>query len=111
MSAIIDLTAGRDVQDDIHVHLPWSPVDSAIILNNVTMPGFLMAFLWGLQLIGLLFVFDEPVRINSTEESQSDNTGKIEQNGPSKNGYANGWLALIETILSNSAFLVSVSLS
>ena len=54
------MTAGRDTQDDIFIHLPWSPNDSAIILNNVTMPGFLMAFLWGSLLIGLLFMFDEP---------------------------------------------------
>ncbi len=109
-SAILDLTAGRDTQDDIFIHLPWSPNDSAIILNNVTMPGFLMAFLWGSLLIGLLFMFDEPLRINnSCDEGETEKTKKKGQNGPSKAGHVNSCVALVRVIFSNSAFLVSVS--
>lgn len=103
------MTAGRDTQDDIFIHLPWSPNDSAIILNNVTMPGFLMAFLWGSLLIGLIFIFDEPLRINSSDESETEKSERKEQNGPSKAGHVNSCVALVRVIFSNSAFLVSVS--
>jgi hypothetical protein len=105
------MTAGRDTQDDIFIHMPWSPADSAIVLNNVTMPGFLMAFFWGILLLGLIFLFDEPLRINSGEESQTtDKSGKKELNGPSKTGHTNACMSLIHVIFSNPAFLVSVHL-
>lgn len=107
LSAILDMTAGRDTQDDILIHLPWSPVDSAIALNNVTMPGFLMAFFWGLLLIGLVFLFDEPLRINTGDEMQTEKNRLKEHNGPSKTGHTNACLALIHVIFSNPAFLVS----
>ena len=108
-SAILDMTAGRDTQDDIFIHLPWSPVDSAIILNNVTMPGFLMALFWGVLLIGLVFLFDEPLRINSGDESQTEKSRQKNHNGPSRTGHSNPCLALIHVIFSNPAFLVSGS--
>lgn len=71
LAAIIDMTAGRDEDVDLHIHLPWSPPESGVILDHVTVPGFLMAFLWGVQLICLVFVFEEPQRIN-TDMSDND---------------------------------------
>mmetsp|Transcript_20827 Transcript_20827/g.43050 ORF Transcript_20827/g.43050 Transcript_20827/m.43050 type:complete len:927 (-) Transcript_20827:3882-6662(-) len=74
IAALLDMSAGRDADVDIPIHLPGSPKQSGIVFNHVTMPGFLMAFLWGLQLLSLIFLFREPERINS----ETDNTKKVE---------------------------------
>ncbi|KAL7548746.1 hypothetical protein ACHAWF_015219 [Thalassiosira exigua] len=71
IAAILDMTAGRDTDIDIQLHLPYSPKDSGIIIDHVTMPGFLMMGAWGLQLICLLVLFEEPKRINVTEDQKS----------------------------------------
>ena len=72
IAAILDMTAGRDEDIDISVRLPGSPKGSGVVLNHVTMPGFLMAFLWGLQFLSILLFFDEPERINSNEEGKEE---------------------------------------
>ena len=76
LKAILDMTAGRDTDVDIPIHLPGSPKGSGIVFDHVTMPGFLMAFLWALQLMSLVFLFVEPERINNGELSTTSDSGK-----------------------------------
>lgn len=62
IAAILDLVSGRDNAVD----LPLSVFPAGgLIYNHVTSPGFVMAFLWFLELISLLLLFDEPTRINA----------------------------------------------
>jgi MFS family permease len=63
IAAILDDTAGRDLNIDIH--LPFSPV-RGIIYNHVTAPGFFMACLWFVEMICIVFLFREPDRINGS---------------------------------------------
>jgi hypothetical protein len=63
IAAILDDTTGRDLLVDLH--LPFNPA-GGIIFNSVTSPGFLMAILWFLEFLLLLFFFSEPDRINGT---------------------------------------------
>lgn len=65
IAAILDMLAGRDENVDLNIHLPGSPDGSGVVLNHVTAPGFLMAFAWGLQLVSVVFLFEEPQRINN----------------------------------------------
>jgi hypothetical protein len=69
MAAILDSTAGRDLTVDLH--LPFTPAHG-IIYNHVTSPGFLMAGLWMFEMLALIFLFQEPDRINGSEASESD---------------------------------------
>lgn len=66
MAAILDLTTGRDF--DIDLPLFFVP-SGGIIYNNLTSPGFVMAILWFLQCLALVFIFHEPERINSSDVS------------------------------------------
>jgi hypothetical protein len=73
LAGILDLTAGRDTRVDLA--LPFFPA-GGIIFDDVTAPGFLMAGLWLLQLVSLIFFFHEPIRINSSERQDNDETEK-----------------------------------
>ena len=106
---IIDITAGRDTDIDIHIHLPWSPKDSGIVINNTTMPGFLMSVLWCLYLISLVVYFDEPVKINVDEMESLEE--KSERERPTISFYmrnfARGTTTIVQAIFHDAAFPVS----
>eukprot|EP00977_Amphora_coffeiformis_P001372 scaffold286_cov169-Amphora_coffeaeformis.AAC.16 len=61
MGSVFDMISGRDVAVDIE--LPFLP-SGGIIYNHVTGPGFFMALLWAIQLVVLVFLFQEPKRVN-----------------------------------------------
>lgn len=61
MGSVFDMVSGRDVAIDIA--LPFLPA-GGIIYNHVTGPGFFMALLWAIQLVLLVFLFQEPKRVN-----------------------------------------------
>ena len=67
LAAILDNVSGRDTLVD--VPLPFMPA-GGIIYNHVTSPGFVMACLWLLEIIALIFIFREPERINGTGPSR-----------------------------------------
>jgi len=71
IAAILDDTAGRDFLIDLH--LPFTPA-GGIIFNSVTSPGFVMAILWLLEFLFLLFFFAEPDRINGGDENGTKST-------------------------------------
>ena len=110
-SAIIDMTAGRDDTDvDLAIHLPWSPDGAGVILNNFTVPGFLMSFLWGLLLIGLVFLFDEPLRINAGEVADDDSSNIRRKVQTNKFGrLVDSTTSLFQVIFKNGAFPVSMA--
>ena len=108
-SAIVDMTAGRDANVDLSIHLPWSPDDAGLIFNNVTLPGILMSFLWGLLLISIVFVFDEPLRVNAADEAHYDCSSSIGKDRTSKMGWlVNSSTSLFQVIFKNGAFPVSM---
>jgi Major Facilitator Superfamily len=78
IAGILDMTAGRDFAIDIS--LPTMPA-GGIIYNHVTAPGFVMAALWSIQLLCLLLLFQEPKRVNTTENEVHDqsNDTKVAQ--------------------------------
>jgi hypothetical protein len=82
----LDICAGRDEDIDLKIHLPGSPEGSGVVLNHVTAPGFLMAFLWGLQLISIVFLFEEPERINGADGETENNADSIKEIGMTKYG-------------------------
>ena len=89
LAGILDIATGRDVNVDIE--LPFSPA-GGIIFNHVTSPGYLMASLWLLQLVALVFVFREPNRINGLEsDSLASKLG-----GPSGDGACGDGTALLD---------------
>lgn len=120
------MSAGRDEKIDVQIHLPGSPEGSGLVFDHVTMPGFLMAFLWGMQVLAVFFLFDEPERINSSEggqDTQSERNNGIEiaqygsisssheeQENISKRSSMGETMALLRIILSNMAFPVSCML-
>ncbi|KAL7486520.1 hypothetical protein ACHAW6_012115 [Cyclotella cf. meneghiniana] len=127
IAAILDMSAGRDEKIDVQIHLPGSPEGSGLVFDHVTMPGFLMAFLWGMQVLSVFFLFDEPERINSSEggrDAQSERNDGIEiaqygsisssheqQENISKRSSVYGeTMALFRVILSNMAFPVTLYL-
>jgi hypothetical protein len=61
LAAILDLTTGRDA--DVDIPIPFMP-SGGIIYNHTTSPGCVMAVLWLLEILALIFVFREPDRIN-----------------------------------------------
>jgi len=73
IAAILDDTTGRDFKIDLH--LPFTPA-GGIIFNSITSPGFVMAILWFLEFLCILFFFAEPDRINGgkidTETKSTD---------------------------------------
>lgn len=68
------MSAGRDEEIDLQVHLPYSPPGSGVVFNHITAPGLCMALLWMLQLLSVFLLFEEPDRINS-EEAEDAKTG------------------------------------
>jgi hypothetical protein len=95
------------------------------VFDHITTPGFLMAFLWGLQLLSVLLLFDEPERINGNggeDEADDDPKKKLEMEvtryGSVENSHSpqakktscskmwNDTLALFGVITSNMAFPV-----
>ena len=135
IAAILDMTGGRDIDVDIRIPLPGVNHSGGIVLDHCTDPGkrkraghillrteradslllllltfpsgFLMAFLWLLQLLSLVFLFTEPERINCVTGANT----KTERNSESI------WMRLcslppkmsqlFKVIFSNEAFLVS----
>ena len=116
------MTAGRDIDVDIAIHLPWtnttittsiieSQSESGVILDHVTVPGFLMSFLWLLQLLSLIFVFNEPERINSDlcDDSGSSSPCSTTSSTKSDQTFVDSFRELYRVIFKNGAFPVSVS--
>jgi MFS family permease len=66
LGSIFDLLAGRDHQVDVHLE---STPAGGIVYDHVTAPGFFMALLWFFQLIVLVFFFEEPERVNGSDDS------------------------------------------
>jgi hypothetical protein len=71
IAGVLDIVSGRDTKVDLE--LPFTPA-GGIIWSNVTSPGFVMAALWFLQLLGLMLLFQEPVRINTNTMSEDGST-------------------------------------
>jgi MFS family permease len=65
LAAILDKYAGRDFEIDFSL-----PYVGGIIVDHVSSPGFLMAFLWFIQLLAVIFRFSEPFRINGRSDSK-----------------------------------------
>ncbi len=84
LAGILDMTAGRDQQVDIE--LPFTS-EGGLIFNDVTAPGFLMALLWLFQLLGLIFLFQEPIRLNSGDRTQHE---EIDEQEGKNNSCHNG---------------------
>lgn len=63
LAAILDGWAGRDFQADFYI-----PHIGDVIFDHVSSPGFLMALLWFIQLIFVIFMFREPFRINTSHK-------------------------------------------
>ncbi len=109
-SAIIDMTAGRDDTNvDLFIHLPWSPEGTGVIFNSVTVPGFLMSFMWSLLLISLLFLFDEPLRINAGDVANGDSSNSRHK-GQKLGWFVNSTGTFFQVIFRNGAFPVSMDL-
>ncbi|MGK3737536.1 MAG: hypothetical protein ACI90V_004381 [Bacillariaceae sp.] len=75
IAGILDNTTGRDLLVDLH--LPFTPA-GGIIFNGITSPGFVMATLWLMQLLSLLFFFSEPDRINGTTTTDDDDRYRMD---------------------------------
>lgn len=113
------MTAGRDVDVDIAIHLPWtnttitttiigSQPESGVILDHVTVPGFLMSFLWLLQLLSLIFVFNEPERINTDMCDDSGSSSPCSTSSTkSDQTFVDSFRELYRVIFKNGAFPVS----
>ena len=84
IAAILDDTAGRDFLIDLH--LPFTPA-GGIIFNSVTSPGFVMAILWFLEFLFLLFFFVEPDRINGAEDDNGTKSTDSETTSLIKTDY------------------------
>lgn len=65
LAAILDQFAGRDFEIDFNL-----PYVGGIIFDHVSSPGFLMAGLWFIQLLSIIFGFSEPFRINGLNEAK-----------------------------------------
>lgn len=103
------MTAGRDTDIDVSIHLPWSPKHSGVIFDHVTMPGFLMSILWTIQLLSLLIFFSEPDRINADVAGNSDIVGKNLHRPNGLRSFASGTASFYGTVIKNPAFPVSSS--
>eukprot|EP00537_Pseudo-nitzschia_pungens_P011436 CAMPEP_0172389406 /NCGR_PEP_ID=MMETSP1061-20121228/6302_1 /TAXON_ID=37318 /ORGANISM="Pseudo-nitzschia pungens, Strain cf. pungens" /LENGTH=899 /DNA_ID=CAMNT_0013119549 /DNA_START=199 /DNA_END=2898 /DNA_ORIENTATION=- len=75
IAAILDDTTGRDFFVDLQ--LPFNPA-GGIIFNSVTSPGFFMAILWLIELLCLIFFFNEPDRINAKVDEDNQGTSVTE---------------------------------
>lgn len=60
LAALLDHYAGRDFEVDFEI-----PYIGGVIFDHVSSPGFLMAALWFMQLVAVIFSFSEPFRINT----------------------------------------------
>ena len=103
IAALIDSVAGSGFEFNINF----------LVVNNATISGFLMFFLWGVQLISLLFLFDEPKRINTSvdNEDSSDidtcitDAKKKSGNKPSKlSKLVSGFTWYFRVVFQNGAF-------
>jgi hypothetical protein len=72
LAGILDAVAGRDT--DVDLAIPGMPA-GGIIYNHVSSPGFVMAVLWLMEILAILFIFREPDRINGSgfQSSRSKN--------------------------------------
>lgn len=68
IAGVLDMTGGRDIDIDIRLPLPGIK-HSGLVLDHCTNPGWLMALLWLVQLLALVFFFVEPERINCSKEA------------------------------------------
>mmetsp|Transcript_119 Transcript_119/g.132 ORF Transcript_119/g.132 Transcript_119/m.132 type:complete len:924 (+) Transcript_119:41-2812(+) len=68
IAGILDTTIGNDAE--VKIPLPFDK--GGLVLNSMTSPGFFMASLWLIQLIGLIFFFHEPDRINGSSVGGND---------------------------------------
>ncbi|KAL7515326.1 hypothetical protein ACHAXN_013479 [Cyclotella atomus] len=126
-AALLDLTQGRDENIDLKIHLPGSPPGSGLVFDHITAPGFLMAFLWGLQLLSVMLLFDEPERINGIGgEDEIETKPKLEmevtrygsvEDSDSPQAKEQSWstlwndtMAIFRVIVSNMAFPVTLYL-
>jgi hypothetical protein len=130
LAAILDMASGRDSKIDLE--LPFLP-SGGIMYNHVTSPGFVMAGLWFLEILALIFLFREPERINGSDPAskggsmvsfESDlnltayGTGSMSKspNGTSSKARAwrkNAWSQLVlikDLIFSNMALPVTLLL-
>jgi hypothetical protein len=104
------MTAGRDDTNvDVFIHLPWSPAGAGIIFNSVTVPGFLMSLMWSLLLLSLIFLFDEPLRINAGDRASNDSDNSRHK-GRKLGWFVNSIGTLFKVIFRNGAFPVSMDL-
>lgn len=71
LAGFMDLVLDKGT--DFHIHGPFLPADG-LIFNHTTSPGYLMAFLWLLEFIFLLFFFAEPTRINGAGDNGSNSS-------------------------------------
>lgn len=84
IAAILDDTTGRDFKIDFH--LPFTPA-GGIIFNSITSPGFVMAILWFLEFLCVIFFFDEPDRINGGKNDNETNITDSERSSLIKSDY------------------------
>ena len=136
IAAILDMTGGRDIDVDIRFPLPGANYSGGIVLDHCTDPGkekqenklsllvyvlifplsfdffivgFLMALLWLIQLISLVFFFTEPERINCMVEGESNT--KMQRNSDSIwtsfVSIPRALFGLFSILSSNQAFVVS----
>jgi len=110
IAAILDMTGGRDINIDIRIPLPGASYSGGIVFDHCTDPGFLMAFLWLIQLISLVFFFTEPERINIVVGTDAN----IPRNGDSIwtsfFSVHQALLGLFDILFSNQAFVVTLFL-
>lgn len=66
LAAILDTVAGRDI--DVSLYLPVLPA-GGLIFDHITSPGYVMSVAWFIELVALVFLFEEPVRLNDDEDS------------------------------------------
>lgn len=132
LAGVLDMAAGQDT--DVDLPLFFLPT-KGIIFNHVTSPGFVMAGLWFLQMLALLVLFHEPLRINNASSSQEEdddeanttknakpgaasNYGSIDQAPTTKKaivrGGGDGWCEQCRTVISlifqNSALPITMLL-
>jgi hypothetical protein len=86
LAAILDTFSGRDI--DVNLSLPFLPA-GGLIYNNVTSPGYIMSVLWFIELMALVFLFQEPARLNDDEDSSgiaNSHRESSDDNRPVENG-------------------------
>jgi predicted ThiF/HesA family dinucleotide-utilizing enzyme len=94
IAGILDMTAGRDMRVDLK--LPFTPA-GGVVYNHITAPGFVMAFLWLLQLIGLISLFHEPIRLNTAEQPRKEDGSGTPKRSDAMVGMDESALKIIES--------------